>query len=146
MNSQNIRQNLESIQSQLGSMLNEYKEYYILHNKEPDNEEYENYYQNASSNIERLKNNIFDIKKQIEKSNSELSNKLNTINGRINNARKKNNLLKNGLTYTEDEYNTSEEMIDDFVDIYNLMYMRNFSLFIGIIGLGIFMTKHFSKQ
>jgi len=146
MNSKNIRQNLESIQSQIGSMLNDYKEYYILTNKEPDNEEYNSYYQTAGTNIEQLKNKLFEMKNEIERNTNKLSRDLNTINRRINNARQKNNYLKNGVNYTEDEYNTSEEMIENYVDIYNLMYMKNFSLFIGILGLGLFMSKHFSKQ
>jgi len=146
MDSQNIRQKLESIEGQLKPMLNEYKEYYILHNKEPDNEEYENYYQNISTNIEQLKNKLYEINKTVDENNNKLSNNLTTINTKINNVREKNDVLKNGLTYTEDEYNTSEEMIEDFVNIYNLMYMKNFSLLIGVIGLGIFMKKHFSKQ
>lgn len=146
MNSNNIRQGLESIQTQLGSMLKDYKEYYILTNKEPDNEEYNSYYQTSSTNIEQLKNRLFELKNQIERNNDALSGKLNTINRRINNARQKNNNLKNGVNYTEDEYNTSEEMIENYVDIYNLMYMKNFSLFVGILGLGLFMSKHFTKQ
>lgn len=146
MNSQNIRQNLESIQSQIGSILNEYREYYILTNKEPDNEEYNSYYQTASNNIEQLKNRLFEIKNRIERNNSRLSGNLNVINRKINNARQNNNYLKNGINYTDDEYNASEEMIENFVDIYNLMYMKNFSLFIGVIGLGLFMSKNFSKE
>ncbi len=146
MNSNNIRQNLETIQSQLISMLKDYKEYYILTNKEPDNDEYDSYYQTTSTNIEQLKNKLFEIKTQIERNNNQLTSNLKTINGRINKSREKNNYLKNGVNYTEDEYNTSEEMIENYVYIYNLIYMKNFSLFFGILGLGLFMSKHFSKQ
>jgi chromosome segregation ATPase len=146
MNSEHIRQNLESVQSQLNSMLEDFKEYYILTNKEPDNEEYSRYYQSISTNIEQLKNRLFSMKNTIEKNTNVLTSDLSKINGRINNAREKNNNLRNGVHYTRDEYNTSEEMIENYVDIYNLMYMKNFSLFIGILGLGLFMSKHFSKQ
>jgi chromosome segregation ATPase len=146
MDSKNIRDKLESIQSQLVPILKQYKEYYVLHNIEPNNEEYEIYYQNVSNNIEQLKNKLFDMNKMIDENKTKLSNDLSTINKKISDAREENNGLKYGLTYTEDEYNTSEEMIENYVDIYNLMYMKNFSLVMGIIGLGIFMSKHFSKQ
>jgi hypothetical protein len=145
MNTQNIRQQLDSIQSQLDPMLDDYKKNYVLYNKEPDNEEYESYYETSVTNIEQLKNKLFDIKNQIETNNSKLSSNLDTINTKINNSRQKNTKLRSGLDYTENEYNTSEEMIDNYVEIYNLTYLKNFSLLIGVLGLGFFMTKHFSQ-
>lgn len=145
MNTEIIRQNLDSIQNQLEPMLNDFKEYYVLYNKEPDNEEYESYYETNVTNIEQLKNKLFDIKNEIEIKNNNLTSNLNTINTKINNARKKNTHLRNGVGYTEDEYNTSEEMIDNYVNIYNLTYLKNFSLLVGVLGLGLFMTKNFSQ-
>ena len=91
-------------------------------------------------------NKLFEIKKGIQQNDQELSKNLKTINTKISNARNKNKILSNGLYVTEDEYNTSEEMIDNYVEIYNLTYLKNFSMLAGIIGLGLIMSKHFATS
>ena len=145
MNSENIRQSLDSIKNQLTPILNEFSEYYVLHNKDPDNSEYESYYETSVNNIEKNKNKLFEIKKTIQYNDQQLSDNLKTINSKISNARNSNKILSNGLYATEDEYNTSEEMINNYVEIYNLTYLKNFSMLAGIIGLGFIMTKHFTN-
>ena len=55
-------QKLETLQSQLPSILDDFSKYYVLFNKSPENPEYQQAFQNIKSNL----NNIYDILEELK--------------------------------------------------------------------------------
>ena len=69
-----------------------------------------------------------------------------TLDILIKKERVKNRELKRRLGIVESKTNSSNEMIDDYSNIYDYGYLRNWALFISIITSGIFISVVFKKQ
>ena len=55
----------------------------------------------------------------------------------------KSQQLKKKLGIVEKKYNGSDELISDYKEMYNLDYLTNFSLFYGIVLLGVMLASKF---
>jgi chromosome segregation ATPase len=146
LNIDKIKQQIGVLQNQMPSLMNEFVNAYVLYKKDPEIQEYQQSYENTTSNIESINSKLFKIQTNIESN----IDKVNSMNDKLNEEIKKEKILnakfKKQLGITNDQYNSSEERIEDYVEIYNIEYLQNFSILVGIIGLGIFLSKNFSQQ
>ena len=55
----------------------------------------------------------------------------------------KNSKLKRQLGIVENKYNGSDELISNYKEMYNLDYLNNFALIVGILVLGAMLSKKF---
>jgi DNA repair exonuclease SbcCD ATPase subunit len=145
MNVKTLRTQLSEIESKLPSLLDQFKTNYVLYHNETDNEEYFQAYINIKNNVEKLNKDLTNIENNIENNTIELNTRMEQLNLMIQEERKKNRELKFKLGLTENKYNSSEEMINDYVEMYNIDYLKNFTMIIGILGLSAFLYKNFTK-
>jgi len=124
---------LDTIKSQMPLVLNDFKKYYVFYNKNTSLNEYQQLYNNVKNNLQSLSSQIFVINNNIQ-SDTELINKeLLVINNDLNNEKNKNLKFKNIFGILDSQYNASDEMINDYKINYNMYYLNNTSLIIGIL-------------
>ena len=77
-------------------------------------------------------------------------NQINTdyqeLNKLIEILKERNIILKQKLGIAEDTYDGSDTMISNYKDMYNLQYLKNFSLGLGIVFSVVLITKLFKGQ
>jgi len=146
INVKTLKSQLSEIEAKLPPLLDEFKINYVLYHSEMENEEYFQAYMNIKNNVEQLNKDLANIENNIENNVVELNERMKQLNLLIQEERIKNRELKFKLGITENKYNSSEEMINDYVEMYNVDYLKNFSMIIGILGLSAFLYKNFTKS
>lgn len=145
INVRTLQTKLSDIETQLPSLLDQFKTNYVLYHNETENDEYFQAYVTIKNAVDELHKGLTNIEGNIENNTVELNKRMEQLNLMIQEERMKNKELKFKLGITENKYNSSEEMINDHVEIYNINYLKNFSMIIGILGLSAFLYKNFTK-
>jgi hypothetical protein len=131
---------------QLDPILDDFKKYYVLHKKNPNNQEFSNIFLTNQSYIEKLISQAIKIKNEIEKKTLEINNIVEIIDVEIYKEKTKNKLLKKKLYQTNDQTNGSNEMINDYKNTYNLTRFDNITTIIGTLILIFFIVKIMTKK
>jgi len=144
--SDTFKKKIENLKQKMESVLKEFVGYYTAYSSNPDNEEYQHFFQNIHSNLENLNTELFLIQNDVEVHIDLLNKSMTQIDDDINKQKKLNKLYLSKLPTLENEYNGSSELIDDYTKMYNVLYLRNFALVIGIIISAFFISKFFTGQ
>jgi hypothetical protein len=135
-NSNKLKQFTEKLNSTIDNLdfiLDEFKKLYVINKMHPNNEEYKSQYENIVSNINNISSNLFILSNDIENNTNNLNKDLIKINNSIKKEKEKNHHLKRKLGIIEHENNSSSIMIDDYKEIYNKNYLKNWSIGLSII-------------
>lgn len=132
--------------NQMPPLMNEFIDAYVLYKKDPEIQEYQQSYENITSNIEIIHSKLFKVQTNIDSNIDKINSMNDNLNKEIRKEKIKNKKLKHLLGITNNTYLSSEERIEDYIEIYNIEYMQNFSILVGILGLGIFLSKNFSSS
>jgi hypothetical protein len=141
-----LKNKITTLQEKLPSILNDFKKYYVFFNKNPTYSEYQTIYENLTSNLNSITNDLLTITNDVEKNTTTISNDLLKINQLIEKEKKKNIKLKSIESNVKDNYNGSKIMIDEYKEIYNDNYIKNIFIFIGIIISVVVLIKVFSNK
>jgi len=139
-----FRERLETLKSQLPSILNDFKKYYVFFNKNPEYPEYRQMFQNIKGNLTKINNDLFVLSNDIQINTQEINKKLLKLNTLIYEEKKQNRELKVKLNIVENTNNASTELINDYNEMYNTDYLHNWGLFLSIIIAGITIKKVFT--
>lgn len=124
---------IEEYESSLNLSLDEFKKLYTITKMHPTNEEYQSLYQNAISNLSLILSKLFSLSNEIQTKTEKLNKDLFQFDSIIKTEKTKNIELKRKLGIVENKTNASSELIDDYKDIYESRYLRNWSLFLSSI-------------
>jgi len=127
------KEKIHVLQEKLPPILEEFKKYFVFYNKNPEYQEYQQIFENIKGNINNLNTSLFSISNDIQKNTDNLNRDLIKFNHLIIKEREKNKELKKKLGIVENRNNASEELIDDYREIYNYNYLRNWGLSISIL-------------
>jgi hypothetical protein len=72
-----------------------------------------------------------------------MNSKFQILSKLIKKEKMKNSKLKRQLGIVEKKYNGSDELISNYKEMYNLDYLNNFALIMGILTLGVLLSKKF---
>ena len=136
---------LKPFQEKLPHILEDFVKYYVFYNRNPEVNEYQQLFDNIKGNLQSLNSGLFMETNNIEKMTEIINEKLLELDKLIMKEKKMNRELKRRLGIVENTYNGSDEMINNFKDMYELQYLTNFATFAGIIVLGTLLFKT-SKQ
>lgn len=125
------------------NLLEEYQKNYILFHTFPGNEEYTKIYESSKMNLEKSNATLFVITNNIESSTQELNKDLLNYNEKISALKKENGQNTVILNNLENKYLGSEEMIQNYQEMYDIQYFQNFSLLVGIVFAGILFSTVF---
>lgn len=141
----NLTVDLETLQKQAPSILDDFKKAYLFYNKNPQNNEYQQTFEISKSQLNDINSKLFMLSNNVETSTEGINNKLFALNILIENAKKKNKELKRQLNFTEQRSNVTDEMINDYKLTYNVGYLRNWGLVLGICIVSFTISKLFTS-
>jgi len=124
---------IQQLNDQLNPILVEFKKSYVNYQGNPNNNEYEQIFQTSTSNMESLSSQLFFIKNEVLKKILILDQNLLQINEKIQEVRKENQYLNQKYKKKNSKQHGTIEMVYEFNDTYNLDYLTNLHLFIGVL-------------
>jgi hypothetical protein len=137
---------IKGIQKIFFSALDDFKKYYVYYNKNPEVDEYQNFFATSKGQLQELNSDIFLITNNIQKNIKDLSTEMAEISNNLNYEKKLNAELLSLINNIQTTEDGSAIMIDDVKDEYNMQYYKNWELFIGIIFFTGMSIKMFNKS
>ena len=144
--SNQFNEKINTIKSQFFSALDDFKKYYVYYNKNPEVNEFQNYYVNSKSQLQSMSRDLFLTTTNIDKNIENLDNKMVSISEQLDDEKKLNKEMMKLIANLENTQNGSEILIDDSKTKYNEQYLKNWEIFIGIILVSILIGKLFKTK
>lgn len=143
--SQQFNEQINNIKTQFISALDDFTKYYVYFNKNPEVNEYQNFYANSKSQLQTISRQLFSTTNNIDKMIEELDNQVSSISMKLKGEEE---LYKKLIELAENINNTqdgSQILIDDSKKKYNDQYYQNIQIFVGIIIGIVLLVKLFKK-
>jgi septation ring formation regulator EzrA len=137
---------IKTIEEKLPSILDDFKKYYVFYNKNPGYDEYKSIFENLKANITDIENQLFKISNKVDSDIANTSKQLLQFNKLIEKERARYSKLKSQVAQYNNKYNGSKELISNYKEIYNLNYLRNIFMFLGIIIAIVTLLQIFTKK
>lgn len=144
-----VKQNEEKINNidkQFFSALDDFKKYYVYFNKNPEVNEFQNYYANSKSQIQSMTRELFLMTNSIDKSIENLDSKMQIISLKLEDEKKLNLELTKLFKDLNITKNGSEILINDSKEEYNQQYYYNWEIIMGIFIAGFTLTVLFKSK
>ena len=136
-----FNEQINNIKSQFFSALDDFTKYYVYYNKNPEVNEFQNYYANSKSQLQTMSKDLFLTTNNIDKNIEDLDNEMTNISIQLENEKKINKEMSELINNLQNTQNGSEILIDDSKTKYNIQYYKNLEIFIGILIISGFLTK-----
>jgi hypothetical protein len=140
------KEKINELDSGVNLLLDEFKKLYVIKNMYPNDEEYQNLYENIINNLESVLSKLFSISNEVQVNIDKLNKQLFEFDDLIRSERDKNKELKIKLGIVENKSNATFEMISDYKDIYAKRYLRNWSLLLSSIICIVAIGTIYKKQ
>ncbi len=141
-----FNEKINTINSQFFSALDDYKKYYVYYNKNPEVNEFQNYYDNSKSQLQNMSKDLFLTTNNIYKSIETLDKNMANIKIQLNNEKKKITELMELNSNLKNTHNGSEILIDDSKEKYNQQWTKNIEFALSMIFISIMMKKLFTSN
>ena len=132
---QKYNEKLNTLSNTFFSVLDDFKKYYVFTYKNPEVDEYQNYFLNNKSQLQNLNKEVIlisnDIKKDIEKLNLIISR----INLQLGDEKELNGELLKLVQNLQNSNNSSDLLLEETTSIYNKQYLYNLEISFGIFLL-----------
>lgn len=137
---------LDTLTSQLPHIMEDFQKYYVFYNKNPENNEYKRMFENIKGNIHSLNSQLFTTTNEVQSNTEKINKVLLVLNHGIKKEKEKNKELRRKLGLLENENNTTDEMISNYNQMYDIKYLHNWGLFLSIIFAGFIIVKTFKNS
>lgn len=141
-----FNEKINTIKSQFFSALDDFKKYYVYYNKNPEVNEFQNYYANSKSQLQNMSRDLFLTTNNIDKNIEILDKQIAAISVQVDDEKKLNKELMELIANLENTQNGSEILIDDSKTKYNEQYLKNWEIFIGILFVSLLLGKIFKNK
>ena len=132
-NPEQFTNKLSELQGKMGPILEDFQKYYVFYNKNPEYPDYQSMYNNAKANITQVVSDLFTLENAVQSNTDKINKALVELNVLIKAEKEKNRELKRKLGITETENNAAMELIDNYKEMYDSGYLRNWGLGISIL-------------
>jgi hypothetical protein len=136
---------IHAIKSQFSASLDDFQKYYVYYNKNPEVNEFQNYYANSKSQLQNASRDLLSISNYIDTLIAELSKEMSSKSIQLKDEKKINKELTELISNLENTQNGSEILIDDSKKEYNEQYWQNWEIFIGIAFVSLLLGRLFKK-
>jgi hypothetical protein len=127
---------IKNINSAFFSALDDFKKYYVYFHKNPEVNEFQNYYANSKGQLQSIGKDLFLTTNNIDKYIEDLNYSMNNISKKLETEKNKNIKMSDLVLNLENTQNGSEILISDSKKQYNIQYYKNIELFFGILIIG----------
>jgi hypothetical protein len=128
MKPEQINEKLDVLNGSVKLLLDEFAKLYIITKMHPANEEYQQQYANMVSGLNQIQSKLFSASNDVQGNIDKVNKLMFQLDIEIKKEREKNKDLKRKLGIVENKSNASSEMIDDYTQIYDERYLRNWAL------------------
>ena len=133
-----FNEKIKNIKGSFLSALADFQKYYVFYNKNPEVDEYQNFFVNSKGQLQGLNSDMFLVTNNIQKKIKDLDAEMQVTSNKLQAEKELNGELLTLINKIQTTQDGSAIMIDDAKDEYNIQYYKNWELFIGIlIFLGI---------
>lgn len=132
-NSDNYINSLNTVNKNFFIILDDFNKYYIMYNKNPEVNEYQETFLNIKSQLQSTIYQLFTINNNIQTTINNINDKIQNINIEIQKEKRKNLDLKKSFKNVDNKNASSNIMIRNHKELYNNKYYYNVTLFVGII-------------
>jgi hypothetical protein len=140
-----FNEKITTIKGSFFSALDDFKKYYVYYHKNPEVDEFQNFFANSKNQLQKLNSDIFLVTNNIQKKIKELDTEMRTVTYKLNDEKELNGELLKLINRIRTTQDGSAIMIDDAKDEYNIQYYANWELFIGIVVVMGISVKLLSK-
>ena len=144
--SQQYEEKINNIEKQFFSALDDFKKYYVFYNKNPEVNEYQNYYVNSKSQLQSMSKDLFLTTNDISKNIELLNDDMKQVSIKLQKEKKINDEMAGLLGNLQNTKNGTVILISDSKEEYNKQYYYNFELIGGIIIIGLLLSTIFKKN
>lgn len=131
-----FKQKLQTIKEKAPYILAEFKNAFVLYNKNPEYTDYQQMFANIKANVSNINSQLFTALNDVQFNVDESNKKILCLNRLIVKEKIKNRILKRRSGIIEEKNNAASELIYDYKKIYDEGYLRNWGLIISIIIVG----------
>ena len=133
---------INSIKAQFFSALDDFKKYYVYYNKNPEVDEFQNYYANSKGQLQTMSKELFLTTNNINRHIEILDDEMKDIAVKLEEEKKSNVELTKMFTNLQNTKDGSAILIDDSKEEYNRQYYANWEMIFGIVVVsGILATQ-----
>lgn len=132
-NPEQFTNNLNVLKQKISPILDDFKKYYVFYNKNPEYPEYQSMFETIKGQITQVCSDLFVLENNVIKNTDQINKALIELNILIKKERKLNRELKRKLGIAETENNAAMELIDNYKEMYDSGYLRNWGLGISIL-------------
>jgi hypothetical protein len=140
-NSEQFTDKLDALQQKINPILEDFKKYYVFYNKNPDYPDYQSMFDKVKGQIVQVCSDLFTLENNVDANIDKINKALVELNLLIKEEKKKNRELKRKLGIAETENNAASELIDNYKEMYEESYLRNWGLGISILFAGLIISK-----
>lgn len=146
MNPNQFNEKIKQLEESVNLVLDEFKKIYVLSKMYPENQEYQQQYENMIGGLNQIQSKLFTLDNDVQINIDKLNKAMITLDIEIKREREKNKNLKKKLGIVENKTNASSEMINNYNEIYDIRYLRNWALTLSTIICIITISSVFKKQ
>jgi CCR4-NOT transcriptional regulation complex NOT5 subunit len=137
---------VKDLQNAFLGVLEDFITYYVFYHKNPDYSEYQTNFENAKSNLSGFITKLFRLSNSVKMSTSKINGNMEEINKSIQENKENCSKLKKRIVQLKEAHSTSDIMVNDYVTIYNIYYLKNAAILLGILLEVWILMKVFSVQ
>ncbi len=123
-----FNEKINQMNGSIDLLLEEYKKICILSKMHPANQEYQQQYENMKSGLNHVQSTLLSISNEVQQNINKLNRELLLLDADIKKEKELNKELKKKIGFMENKTNAASEMIDDYNQIYDERYLRNWGL------------------
>lgn len=139
-----FKEKVKTLKQQLPPILDDFNKYFVLYNKDPNYPEFENMFNNIKQNLNTSSASLFMVSNDVDKNIVKINDTFKKLDVVITKERKHNRELRRKLGIVEDETNSSYALIENYNEMYDMDYLRNWGLFLSTIAVGVYISKNFN--
>ena len=140
-NENDVKDKIKNLKKSFLLALKDFKQNYVNYNLNKDVDEYKNIFFTSKSQLQELNSHLYDLSEQIK--NKILSNHHKNQNEikSISESNELYNLTIDELNSAKDKSRASNTLTNDYDDMYDRQFYKNFQLILGVIVLSFITYK-----
>lgn len=137
---------INSIKTQFFSALDDFKKYYVYYNKNPEVDEFQNYFANSKGQLQTMSKDLFLTTNNIDRHIEILDDEMKDIAVKLEEEKKTNKELTKLFNNLQNTKEGSTILIEDSKEEYNKQYYANWELILGIFVVSGILATQFSQS
>jgi hypothetical protein len=140
-----FNEKIKTIKDSFFSALDDFKKYYVYYHKNPEVNEFQNFFTNSKGQLQKLNAEIFLLTNIIQQNIKDLDTEMQITSNKLEGEKNLNEELLKLINRIQTTQDGSAIMIDDAKEEYNIQYYKNWEMFFGIIILTTVSVKLLNK-